>query len=130
VSRRPSFRLLLGRALRLRCPTCGESPIFPELLRIRRVDDWLQPLDGCPRCGYAFQREPGYFLLAIWVINYTAACAFGLLLFGLLSTVPEIGLRPVLLAVILPTALFSLLTIRHAKAIWLALDRWLDSGAS
>ena len=39
----------LGRALRLRCPECGVSPVFVPARKTRSVRDWVTPLDGCPR---------------------------------------------------------------------------------
>ena len=65
----------------LRCPVCGQTPLFPALRRTRRMHDWFTPLDGCPRCGYAYDREPGYFLLSIWAINYGIAALLGLVLY-------------------------------------------------
>src|SRR5215831_12569586 len=69
----------IGRALRLRCPECGISPIFVPAKRVRSIHDWFEPLDGCPRCGYAYQREQGYFLLAIWGVNYGTVAGLALL---------------------------------------------------
>ncbi len=120
------FWPLLRRALGLRCPTCGESPLFLPWNRLRRLDDWFQPLDGCPRCGYAYEREPGYFLLAIWALNYSSTCIFGLVLFGILDRNFDLDVGQLLIATLLPMVIWSLLTIRRSKAIWLAIDRWLD----
>src|SRR4030095_3491055 len=62
----PKAWTFIGRPLRLRCPECGISPVFVPLSRVRSLDDWFRPLDGCPRCGYAYEREQGYWLIAIW----------------------------------------------------------------
>ena len=62
--------LYLKRSLLCRCPTCGDKPIFAPVKETRSLQDWFTPLDGCPKCGYAYEREPGYFLLAIWGVNY------------------------------------------------------------
>ena len=63
--------LLYGRrALDLRCPTCGKTPLFHPWKNVQSLSDWFTPNDGCPLCGYAFEREPGYFLLAIWGVNF------------------------------------------------------------
>ena len=62
--------LYFKRSLLCRCPTCGEKPIFSPVKETRSLHDWFAPLDGCPKCGYAYEREPGYFLLAIWGVNY------------------------------------------------------------
>ncbi|MEI6338903.1 MAG: hypothetical protein WCQ57_10015 [Verrucomicrobiota bacterium] len=68
----------LTGAMRLRCPACGTRPIFIPWYKVRSLHDWFTPLDGCPRCGYAYEREPGYFLLSIWAINYGFSSILGL----------------------------------------------------
>ncbi|MFV0416265.1 MAG: hypothetical protein ACK5NG_07845, partial [Chthoniobacterales bacterium] len=73
--------LYLRRALFWKCPTCGVSPIFLPLLKTRGINDWTTPLDGCPRCGYAYEREPGYFLLSIWALSYGFGSLLGLILY-------------------------------------------------
>src|SRR5438270_13736892 len=75
---KPSPWLYLKRALLLRCPECGISPMFVSWRRTRSLDDWFKPLDGCPRCGYAYEREPGYFLLATWGSQYFTVGGIGL----------------------------------------------------
>ena len=52
--------LLLGRALRLRCPRCGETPLFTG---------WFAMPPRCAFCGIRFERAQGYFVGAIYV-NY------------------------------------------------------------
>lgn len=123
---REQYRRLARRALRLRCPACGRSAMFPALAKTRSFHDWFTPNEGCPRCGIPFQREPGYYLLATWAINYVAACAIGLASFGVADALwhPPVG---VLLAVTLvPTVLTAVLLARHSKALFLAMDVWMD----
>ena len=71
--------------MRLRCPACGVSPIFIPWKRMRTLRDWFTPLDGCPRCGYPYEREPGYYLISIWAINYGVGSIVGLAIYGLLE---------------------------------------------
>src|ERR1700719_1593615 len=66
------FCWMMANAARLKCPTCGRRPIFIPWHQVRGLRDWFMPLDGCPDCGYPFEREPGYFLLSIFAINYGA----------------------------------------------------------
>lgn len=119
-------RAYLGRALRLRCPVCGVSPMFPPTARTRGIHDWFTPLDGCPRCGYAYDREPGYFLLSIWAINYGVAALLGLLLYFLFEWFFHWPVGVLITAVIVPVILFNLLFARHAKAIFIAWDHFFD----
>ena len=48
--------LYFRRALRLRCPECGVSPVFVPWYRTRSLRDWFTPLDGCPRCREELRR--------------------------------------------------------------------------
>ena len=119
-----SFSCYMGRALRLQCPVCGQVPIFPALSRTRRLYDWFTPLDGCPRCGYAYEREPGYFLMAIWAVNYGFSGLFGVTVYFLLEWKTKMNTEWLLACVLIPTALFSLLAARHAKALFIAFDHF------
>jgi len=127
VARQPVLWQFLRRGFALRCPECGQSPIFLPARRTRSVDDWLRPLDGCPRCGYAYEREQGYFLLAVWVVNYGVVGTLGLAagLFIMDRYHPPL-LSPIWLAFLLIIPLLNLLVARHAKAIFLAIDHYCD----
>lgn len=115
------------RAMVLRCPVCGVSRIFPPLKSTRSLRDWFTPLDGCPRCGYAYEREPGYFLLSIWAINYGFGSLLGIAIYvGLLIAVPDISTSRLLWLVLTPVVTFNLLFVRHSKALFLAFDHFFD----
>ena len=43
----------LKRGLRCKCPTCGHSKLFKNLLRINH---------SCPHCGMTLERGDGYYL--------------------------------------------------------------------
>jgi uncharacterized protein (DUF983 family) len=118
--------LYLRRAIRLRCPVCGEHPIFAGWRRTRGLAQWLTPLEGCPRCRYRYDREPGYFLLATWAFDYAAVGGAALAAWFLLSTFTDLPLVPMLLLLLLPMPVASVLLVRHAKALWLALDHFVD----
>jgi uncharacterized protein (DUF983 family) len=100
--------------------------MFPEVARTRNLHDWFTPLDGCPRCGYAYDREPGYFLLSIWAINYGIAALLGLVLYLLFEWFFDWPVWTLIAAVILPVVLFNLLFARHSKAIFVAWDHFFD----
>lgn len=118
--------LYLWRAWLLRCPECGQKPVFVPVLRVRSLHDWFTPLDGCPRCGYAYERETGYFLLAVWAVNYGLGSALGIGIYMVLEFVFHLPLRWLLVGVILPVMLFNLLFARHAKSFFLAIDHFFD----
>lgn len=114
------------RSARLLCPTCGKKALFMPWRQVRSLHNWFTPLDGCPQCGYAYDREPGYFLLAIWGVNYGVIGLGGMSSYLLLRTTTEI--RPLLLFLgcVLPAPFLSILFARHAKAMFLALDHFFD----
>lgn len=115
------------RALLLRCPLCGQSPLFVSLTKTRSLYNWLMPLDGCPRCGYAYEREPGYFLLAIWAINYGVGSVLGMIIYFFLEwRYPNLNIWKVLGLVISPIIFFNIFFARHSKALFLAFDLFFD----
>jgi uncharacterized protein (DUF983 family) len=117
----------LGRAIRLRCPECGVSPVFPPLRRTRSWRDWVTPLDGCPRCGYAYEREDGYFLLAIWGVHYFTVTGVGLTTALLVDHFfPGIPLPALVAGSATFTVALAALFIRHAKSIYVAVDHYFD----
>ncbi len=119
-------RLFTGRAAMLRCPVCGTTPIFPSLRRTRSLHDWFSPLDGCPRCGYPYDREPGYFLLSIWAVNYGLGSLLALALYGIFEWFFDWPVGTLITAVIVPVVIFNLLFARHAKAFFIAWDHYFD----
>ena len=122
----PRFWPYFVRSMRLRCPECGVSPIFPPTRTVRSLWDWFTPLDGCPRCGYAYLREEGYFLLATWVINYGIVAGLAVIVSFALDAVYDLSLWQQILYVFLPMPVVSFLLARHAKSMWLAMDHYFD----
>ena len=118
--------LFFKRACFLQCPECGTRPIFMPLHHVRWPRDYFAPLDGCPRCGYAYERETGYFLLAIWAINYGFGSIFGITIYFFLEFNYHLPLPILLLSVVSPVVFFNILFARHAKAFFLALDHYFD----
>lgn len=109
-------RTLLWRGLCKRCPRCGGGDVF---------ETWFRMRPRCRRCGYQFEREPGFFL-GSWFINF---CVVTGVLFALVVAYigwkaghPEAGaLVPVLVgvgvAVVGPIAFFP-----WSRTIWAAFD--------
>lgn len=107
--------VLLGRALRLRCPLCGEGPLFAG---------WLKMHSRCNHCGLKYEREPGYFLGASY-INYgfiVLPVTFLYIVLHFQFGWPNESLRW-LIAICL---IMPLITFRYSRAIWLAIDCHFD----
>jgi len=115
---RPPLSHALGRSLRLLCPRCGQAPLFER---------WLVMHQRCAHCHLLFEREPGYFIGAMYV-NYGLTIAvvvaghFTLDAFIVLPLMFHLVLWG-LVAIALPLALF-----RHARSLWLAMDFFIDPG--
>ena len=112
---RPSQATLTGRALRLRCPACGQGRLFRG---------WLRMNDPCPSCGRRFDRAPGYLLGSIY-FNYgvttllVTAAYFAGYFSGKLTS------QQLLIALAAFSVLFPMWFFRYARALWIAFDeRW------
>lgn len=111
-----TYEAAVSRALRLRCPRCGEGPLFRN---------WFSMFECCPHCGLKYERAPGYFLGSAY-INYgfvalTLTAMYVGLHFG--AEISNQMLTPPLVAycIIVPLILF-----RFARAWWLAMDCYFD----
>jgi hypothetical protein len=116
----------LGRALRLRCPECGVSRVFMPAPKTRSVRDWVTPLDGCPRCGYAYEREGGYFLMATWGVHYFAVTGVCLAVALVVDHYFPMSFTALAFAVAIPTVVFGFWFARYAKSLYLAIDHFFD----
>src|SRR5688500_8167426 len=126
----PDWKTCFRRGMRLVCPECGVSPIFVPWRKVRSIFDWFTPLDGCSRCGYAYEREQGYFLLAVWGVNYGVVAGLGLIAGLLIQRAYHPPLWSPMWLWLLPMPILSLLFARHAKALFLAMDHYFDPHAA
>ena len=110
------FLRLVGRAVRMRCPRCGQGAVFRG---------WFRTHEACSHCGATFQREPGFFLGAIY-FNYgltalvsTVAYLVGVFVF---HYPPQLTM----FAILAFCCLFPLWFFRHARSLWLGFDEYFD----
>lgn len=105
------------------CPRCRRGAIF------ERVWLWRLPqmFPYCPECGLKFEREPGYFLGAMY-ISYVLALVviFGAAAALWLATSWSIE-RDVLIASIAFLPLVPLLVL-VSRVLWIHMDRAFDPG--
>jgi uncharacterized protein (DUF983 family) len=111
------FLTLLGRALRLRCPLCGQGRLFRG---------WLTMNSQCPHCGVTFEREPGFFLGSIY-INYGLTALIVSILYPVLMFNGIAGKTPLLFAAIAFTVIFPILLFPWARSLWIGFDQWHDA---
>ncbi|MFO0913320.1 MAG: DUF983 domain-containing protein [Pirellulales bacterium] len=113
---RQKFLPQVERALRLRCPRCGIGRLFTG---------WFRMSPTCSECGLKYEREPGFFLGAIY-FNYgltalISAFAYPILLFS--GTLHRQQTFAVTIAFVI---LFPLWFFRYARSLWLGFDYFWD----
>lgn len=113
---RPPYEVLVGRALRLRCPRCGRGRLFAGFMRMH---------NRCDGCGLHFQRGPGYYLGSTY-INYGITAGIVTAVFVVGQVVMNVPGRTLLWPLFAFCLIFPVLIFRHARALWLALDCHLD----
>ena len=114
---RPSPVRMIGRGLVKRCPLCGGGGLFTGWFRMR---------ERCPRCGYLFEREEGFFLGA-YVINLAITQGLLLLLaivplIVLLNSRPDQSLVPIVVGGLAAALVGPLAFYPFSKTIWTAID--------
>ena len=97
-----------------RCPRCREGRLFKSALRMN---------DPCTVCGQVFEREPGYFLGAMYFSYGMATLYFVPVFFALRWLLPD---WPALLIPLLAGLLFLPLmpsVYRMSRTLWIHFDR-------
>lgn len=102
----------LVRAARLRCPRCGEGPLFRGAFRMHET---------CPHCGFSYAREPGFYLGSIY-LNYGATVILTGGLYAIIVLGMGLSTETALAACLAAAVLFPILFFRHARSFLLALD--------
>jgi uncharacterized protein (DUF983 family) len=101
---------ILRRALALRCPRCGGTPLFRG---------WFTMVPACARCSFVYERAQGYWIGAIYV-NYGVTTLIAITGFFVTWTqVPltwELGLWGAFVVV------FPLWFFRYSRSLWLGLE--------
>lgn len=103
---------VLRNGLWLRCPRCGATRLFDGLFHMR---------DVCANCHLRFEREPGYFVGAIYV-NYgltVVAMVIGFLLLEHFAGLTASSQLPIWIGFAI---VFPLLGYRYSKSLWLSVE--------
>jgi uncharacterized protein (DUF983 family) len=110
-----SAPLLLWRAVRRRCPNCGQAGVFNGYFALK---------PRCPRCGMMLERGEGDYFLGAYALNLVGVEVILAIAFVIVMTVtwpnpPWTALQygGAALAVVVPIVRYP-----FTKTIWLALD--------
>jgi uncharacterized protein (DUF983 family) len=114
--RRSIIKILL-RAVRLRCPACGDSSIVQSPFHIKHQ---------CPACDALFKREAGFFVGAIMANVVTTEFVI-LLLY--VASLPVINTRfdLVLTCLSVVALIFPVAFYHHSWSFWLAFDHLVET---
>lgn len=107
---------LITRILKEKCPHCGKGNVYEKKKQFFELPIMKE---RCDACNYYFDREPGYFLGAMY-ISYGLAVLQGVLTFLLLyfffPTIPTIWVVLIILGIIF---LFSLKNYKLSRIIYI-----------
>lgn len=101
----------------LRCPRCHHGKVFRGLIAMNR---------HCPVCGLRFEREPGYFLGAMYVSYAFASIIIGLglaVLYHLAPAWSDLAVYAGAVGILVPFVPFI---FRYSRVIWMTFDRSID----
>ena len=103
-----------GRALRLRCPVCGEGRLFRG---------WFAMEDRCPKCGLDLKREQGYYVGAMY-INY-GVTAMVMMAVGIPMAMRSLSLVQISVQLGTFGLAFPIFFFRWSKSLWLGIDLYI-----
>jgi uncharacterized protein (DUF983 family) len=106
--------LILRRAIGLRCPRCGGTPLFTG---------WFAMAPACALCGLVYERAQGYWVGAIYV-NYGVTTAIAVT--GFFLTWRQVPLALELAWWGAFVVLFPLWFFRYSRSVWLSLEFLLN----
>lgn len=110
-----TFGPLARRALRRRCPNCGDGRVWRG---------WLQSAERCPNCGLRLDRgEPDYFIGAYLLNLVVAELAVAIVFIALLIALwPDPPWDALMWGAAIAAAVAPLATYPFTKGLWLAVD--------
>jgi uncharacterized protein (DUF983 family) len=99
-------------AVYLRCPRCVDGRIFSGLFSMHT---------RCAVCGLVFEREPGYFIGAIY-INYAVTTVLAITGYLILDSYWALSLTAQIVLWCGFVVVFPLWFFRYSRSLWLAVD--------
>lgn len=104
-----------------KCPHCGKGHVFERGLSAFRIPVME---DRCSKCDYRFEREPGYFIGAMY-LSYGLAIFQGILGFLVCNTLfPGLGIEWIVVAVILPMLLMAKKNFKWSRILYIHIFPW------
>ena len=107
---------LFMRIIKEKCPNCGKGEVYEKKTKLLQLP--VMKVD-CNICQYYFDREPGYFLGAMY-ISYALAVLQGILTFLFLRAfLPKIDTIWVVLIILGVISAFSIKNYKLSRIIYI-----------
>jgi uncharacterized protein (DUF983 family) len=107
---------LFMRIMKEKCPNCGNGDVYQKKTKFLQLPVMK---DNCENCQYHFDREPGYFIGAMY-ISYGLAVFQAILTFlALYVFLPNIPTILVVLAILFVLSVFSIKNYKLSRIIYI-----------
>jgi hypothetical protein len=82
--------------------------------------------ERCPRCGHLYERESGYWVMAIVINTAVMEALFAVLFLAVVvTTMPDVDWRSLLIALVVTNGIFPIFFYPFSKTIWVAIDLYM-----
>ena len=114
--------------LNSKCPRCHEGDFYLTK-NAYDLKDFSKNHETCDKCGYRFEKEPGYFYGAMYV-SYGLAIAFSVAIgVAIVVLFPSASYKVYIAAILLGIVGLMPLTFRLSRVIWMNLFQHFDPNA-
>lgn len=108
----------IRRGVQRRCARCGERDVWASFYELK---------DRCPRCGYLFVREDGYWVGAMTVLIVLTEIVFGIVFVGgMILTWPDVPWTFFLVTGLVLNAVVPIAFYPWSKTTWIGLDLFFN----
>ncbi len=106
----------LKAILQLKCANCRQGNVFRKPLRM---------YEECPHCGIHFEREDGYFMMAVFV-GYVMSFFIVVPALAVLYWTIRPSIWGYLIGATVALLLAAPLIFHYARVVWMYIDQLLD----
>lgn len=106
----------LKAVVQMKCPNCRQGNVFRKPLRM---------YEDCPHCGIHYEREDGYFMMAVFV-GYVMSFFIAVPTIVILYFTMRPSIWGYLIGASVALLLASPLIFHYARVVWMFIDQLLD----
>jgi hypothetical protein len=82
--------------------------------------------DRCPPCGHRYERESGYWVMAIVVNTAVMEILFAVMFLAIVvATMPGVDWKLLLIALVATNGVFPIFFYPFSKTLWVAIDLYM-----